>query len=54
MLNEGDGSDLLVWNPFSLQQLLQYVKCLRELWDTTSRYHQPSCESLKPSHPRLQ
>jgi hypothetical protein len=35
MLNEGDGNDLLVWNPFSLQELLQ-MKGSREESDTSS------------------
>jgi hypothetical protein len=57
MLNEGDGSDLLVWNPFSLQTLLNikgttgngyddYVTCLRDKWPS-------ECEPLKPRDNRL-
>jgi hypothetical protein len=60
MLNEGDGSDLLVWNPFSLQQLLElgsydeYLRCLRLKWDESSEYYKSSCELLKPKHKRLE
>jgi hypothetical protein len=57
MLNEGDGSDLLVWNPFSMQTLLKlkgttgngyndYVACLRDEWPS-------ECETLKPRDNRL-
>ena len=35
MLNEGDGNDLLVWNPFSLQELLK-MQGSREEADTSS------------------
>ena len=64
MLNEGDGSDLLVWNPYSLEQLLSlkgkkgqgyadYVLCLRGRWDEGSEHHQSTCEEYKPRDKRL-
>ncbi len=60
MLNEGDGSDLLVWNPFSLQQLLElgshdkYLQCLRNKGVSSSENFKSSCESLKPTDTRLE
>jgi len=64
MLNEGDGSDLLVWNPYSLEQLLalkgkkgqgyaDYVLCLRGRWDAGSEHHESTCEEYKPRDKRL-
>jgi hypothetical protein len=58
MLNNGDGSDLLVWNPFSYSSLLNmrtgdgevsygyndYVECLQKQWPS-------ECEIKKPKHP---
>lgn len=65
LLNAGDGSDVTVWNPYSLQQLLEikgkqgngysdYVTCLRERWKEKSQYHLSTCEDFKPVDRRLQ
>ena len=65
MLNEGDGSNLIVWNPYSLQQLLalkgdkgqgyaDFVLCLRERWQSSSSYYGSTCEEYKPRDQRLQ
>jgi hypothetical protein len=64
LLNAGDGSDLTVWNPYSLQQLLEikgkegngysdFITCLRERWRSTSPYHLSTCEEFKPVDTRL-
>ena len=58
MLNEGDGSDLLVWNPYSLDELLKmrsraggdydtHLLCLRGRADSSSPHYQKTCEQLK-------
>ena len=65
MLNEGDGSDLLVWNPFSLEQLLalkgnkgngyaDYLTCLHSRWNERSVHHGSTCEDFKPRDARLE
>ena len=65
MLNGGDGSDLIVWNPYSLQQLLalkgekgqgyaDFVQCLRDSWQSSSSYYGSTCEEYKPRDQRLQ
>ena len=65
MLNEGDGSNLIVWNPYSLQQLLAlkddkgqgyagFVLYLRERWQSSSSYYGSTCEEYKPCDQRLQ
>ena len=65
MLNGGDGSDLIVWNPYSLQQLLalkgekgqgyaDFVQCLRDRWQSSSSYYGSTCEEYKPRDQRLQ
>jgi hypothetical protein len=64
MLNEGDGSDLVVWNPYSLEQLLaiqgkrgngynDYVICLRERGNSASKNYGSTCEEMKPRDQRL-
>ena len=56
MLNEADGSDLLVWNPFSLAELLRskshdgdtvdaYLNCLR---DVSANKDSSVCAKLCP------
>lgn len=65
LLNAGDGSDLTVWNPYSLQQLLEikgnqgsgysdFITCLRERWKSSSPYHMSTCDDFKPIDARLQ
>jgi hypothetical protein len=58
MLNEGDGSDLLVWDPYLLHELLKmpsnaggdydaYLVCLRGRANPSSLHYQTSCERYK-------
>ena len=62
MLNEADGSDLLVWNPFSLAELLRskspdgdtvddYLKCLR---DVSASKDSSFCAKLRPARDALE
>lgn len=58
MLNEGDGSDLIVWNPYSLDELLttpnilEYVDCLKTRAIDSSEIQ--SCNQYKPQLPLLE
>ncbi len=65
MLNEGYCSDLIVWNPYSLQQLLalkgdkgqgyaDFVLCLRDHWQSSSSYYGSTCEEYQPRDQRVQ
>ena len=62
MLNEADGSDLLVWNPFSLTELLRstspdgdtvddYLKCLR---DVVASKDSSVCAKFRPARNALE
>lgn len=58
MLNEGDGSDLLVWNPYSLHELLStpniltYIACLKTR--ATDSTDLETCNENKPTLPLLE
>ena len=62
MLNEADGSDLVVWNPLSLAELLsttsdsgssvdRYMQCLRDAPPAGGR---SQCDTHKPRHKALE